>query len=191
MLVQLIVNGPNTLWTIGHSNRSIEDFLQLLQENHIAVLADVRHLPGSKYNPQFNAETLKKSLERAGIQYAPFIGLGGKRYSSYKKSRNNRWRNASFRSYADYMELPQYAVDIDHLSIIATAAPTAIMCAEAVWWRCHRSMISDLYKSYGTKVLHIMAAGKEPKEHPYTQPALIVDGELSYHDADLLDLVES
>jgi uncharacterized protein (DUF488 family) len=167
------------IWTIGHSTRGIDEFTSLLKENQIKLLVDVRAFPGSKRYPQFNREALAKSLKVHGIRYEHFPELGGKR-KSRPDSRNTAWRNASFRGYADYMETEQFQKGIERLlEIVSEAGATAIMCAEAVWWRCHRSLIADYLKSRGTEVLHILGANKiEP--HPYTSAARIVNGELSY-----------
>lgn len=173
------------IWTIGHSTRTIEAFISLLKENEINLLADVRTWPASRRYPQFNKEALSESLRADGIRYEHFLELGGKRKPK-PDSHNTLWRNASFRGYADYMETAQFHEGIKRLlDIAAEAGPTAIMCAEAVWWRCHRSLIADYLKSRGVEVLHILAANKvEP--HPYTSAARIVDGELSYEPDSLL-----
>jgi uncharacterized protein (DUF488 family) len=167
------------VWTIGHSTRTIDEFISLLKENGINLLADVRLLPGSKRYPQFNKETLAGSLGKVGIHYEHFPELGGRR-KSRPDSTNLAWRNVSFRGYADYMETEEFHKGTERLLQIATdAGPTAIMCAEAVWWRCHRSLISDYLKARGIEVMHILDANKiEP--HPYTSAARIVDGKLSY-----------
>src|SRR6266513_1736598 len=173
------------IWTIGHSTRAIDEFISLLEENEIKLLADVRAWPGSKRYPQFNKEALAESLTVHGIRYEHSPELGGKRKSK-PDSRNTAWRNASFRGYADYMETEQFQKGIERLlDVAAEAGPTAIMCAEAVWWRCHRSLISDYLKVRGVEVMHILDANKiEP--HPYTSAARIVDGELSYQPESLL-----
>ena len=168
-----------TIWTIGHSTRNIKVFISLLEQNGIKLLADVRSLPGSKRYPQFNKESLAKSLNARGIRYEHFPELGGRRKAS-PDSRNTAWRNASFRGYADYMETEQFHKGIERLlELSSEAGPLAIMCAEAVWWRCHRSLISDYLKARGIDVKHILDVNKtEP--HPFTSAARIVDGALSY-----------
>jgi uncharacterized protein (DUF488 family) len=173
------------IWTIGHSTRAIDEFISLLKENGIRLVVDVRAFPSSKRYPQFNKNELVKSLNAHGIRYEHFSELGGKRKST-SDSRNTAWRNASFRAYADYMETDQFQKGIERLLDLALeAGPTAIMCAEAVWWRCHRSLISDYLKARRAEVLHIFGANKvEP--HPYTSAARIVDGELSYEANDTL-----
>ena len=173
------------IWTIVHSTRAIDEFISLLEENEIRMLADVRAWPGSKRYPQFNKEALAESLTAHGIRYEHFPELGGKRKSK-ADSRNTAWRDASFRGYADYMETEQFQKAIERLlDVAAGTGPTAIMCAEAVWWRCHRSLVADYLKVRGVEVLHILGANKiEP--HPYTSAARIVNGELSYKANDLL-----
>ena len=167
------------IWTIGHSTRTIDDFIWLLKENQIKLLADVRAWPGSKRYPQFNKDALAESLSAHGIRYEHFSELGGKRKAK-PDSRNTTWRNASFRGYADYMEREEFHKGIERvLDVAAKVGPTAIMCSEAVWWRCHRSLIADYLKARGVEVLHILAANKvEP--HPFTSAARIVNGELTY-----------
>ena len=167
------------IWTIGHSTRAIDEFISLLEENDIKLLADVRAWPGSKRYPQFNKDALAVSLTAHGICYEHFPELGGKRKSK-PDSRNTAWRNASFRGYADYMETEQFQKGIERLlDVAAEAGPTAIMCAEAVWWRCHRSLIADYLKARGVEVLHVLGANKV-ELHPYTSAARIVNGNLSY-----------
>jgi len=169
------------VWTIGHSTRAIDDFISLLKENKIAAVADVRMFPGSRRYPHFGREALAKSLADAGIRYQHFPELGGRRKAS-PNSKNTAWRNESFRGYADYMETEDFRKGIERLAEVGKqAGPVAIMCAEAVWWRCHRSLISDYLKARGVEVLHILDHNKvEP--HPFTSAAKIVNGELSYSE---------
>jgi len=167
------------IWTIGHSTRTIDKFISLLEEHGIKSLADVRSLPGSKRYPQFNKERLADSLGKVGIRYEHFPELGGRR-KPRGDSPNTAWRNASFRGYADYMETEQFQKGVRRLlDLAADAGPTAIMCAEAVWWRCHRALISDYLKARGIEVIHILDTNKTDS-HPYTSAARIVNGELSY-----------
>ena len=169
------------IWTVGHSTRKIDDFESLLAENGIELVADVRMFPGSRRYPQFGREALAKSLSDAGIGYEHFPELGGRRKAS-PDSKNTAWRNESFRGYADYMETEDFRKGIERLVDLAKkSGPTAIMCAEAVWWRCHRSLISDYLKARGVEVLHILDHNKV-EEHQFTSPAKIVNGELSYAD---------
>ena len=173
------------IWTIGHSTRTIDEFASLLKENEINLLADVRAWPGSKRYPHFNKDALAESLSAQGIRYEHFPELGGKRKSK-PDSRNTAWRNASFRGYADYMETEQFQKGIERLlDVAANASPTAIMCAEAVWWRCHRSLVADYLKARGVEVLHVLGSNKVDS-HPYTPAARIVNGELSYGADSLL-----
>jgi uncharacterized protein (DUF488 family) len=166
------------IWTIGHSTRDLDDFIALLTENRIEALADVRSFPGSRKFPQFNAENLAESIPAAGIEYVPFKQLGGRR-KVRKDSPHTVWRHPAFRGYADFMDTDDFKKGIDDLLKLAGKKRTAIMCSEAVWWRCHRSMISDYLKSIGVTVTHIMAPGKTD-EHPYTSAATIVDEKLTY-----------
>ncbi|MFV8270257.1 DUF488 family protein [Flavobacterium sp. GT2N3] len=170
----------HTIYSIGHSTRSLDEFLNMLRSFDIKILADIRSLPGSRRFPQYNMENLKTSLEETGIQYIHLADLGGRRKVK-KDSKNNRWNNDSFRGYADYMETEEFENAIVKLELIALEQPTAYMCAEAVWWRCHRSMVSDYLKAKGWAVLHIMATGKV-QEHKYTSPARILDGNVFYYD---------
>lgn len=168
------------IYTIGHSTRTLAEFLDILQSFDIKILADIRRLPGSRKYPQFNKEDLKISLENAGIQYIHLADLGGRRKVK-KDSINNRWNNASFRGYADYMETEEFKNAVMKLEYIALEQPVAYMCSEAVWYKCHRSMVSDYLKAKGWMVVHIMAIQKV-QEHKYTSPARIVDGNVLYSD---------
>ena len=167
-----------SLWTIGHSTRSLEDFIGILKSFSIETLIDVRSFPGSRRYPHFNREALRDSLSAATIEYIHLPELGGRR-KALSDSLNMAWRNESFRGYADYMETDAFRAGVDRLLTLARARRTAIMCSEAVWWRCHRSMISDYLKAEGVEVIHILAPGKS-EAHPYTSAARIVNGELSY-----------
>lgn len=169
---------PPPIWTIGHSNRTIEAFVELLHGFRIAALADVRRFPGSRRLPQFGQDSLRDTLERQGIAYAWLPSLGGRR-KPRPDTDNTAWRNASFRGYADHMETEEFAVGLDDLVNLACAMPTAIMCAEALWWRCHRSLVADALEVLGWRVMHILGPG-EAVAHPMTAPARIVDGALSY-----------
>ena len=166
------------VWTIGHSTRPIEELIEALGTFEITVVADVRSYPGSRRYPHFNREQLMISLPVAGIEYQHFSELGGRR-NARPDSQNVAWQNKMFRGYADYMETEAFHAGIERLLDIAQVSRTAIMCAEAVWWRCHRSLISDYRKVRGVEVTHIMAAGKS-EAHPFTSAARIVNGELSY-----------
>ena len=167
------------IWTIGHSTRRIDIFLSLLEENGIKLVADVRMFPGSKRYPQFGRGALAKSLGEHGIRYEHFPELGGRRKAK-PDSKNTAWRNEAFRGYADYMETEDFRNGIARLVDLAhQSGPTAITCAEAVWWRCHRSLISDYLKARGVEVIHILDE-KKTEPHPFTSAAQIVNGDLSY-----------
>jgi len=166
------------LWTIGHSTRSIDEFIDALKSFEIQTLADVRSFPGSRRYPQFNKENLRASLAEKGIEYIHFPELGGRRRAK-PDSLNMAWQSKTFRGYADYMETEGFQKGIERLLETARERRTAIMCAEAVWWRCHRSLISDYLKANEVEVTHTMAAGKS-QPHPFTAAASIVGGKLSY-----------
>lgn len=167
-----------SVWTIGHSTRALEDFIQLLRSSAIADLVDVRSYPGSRKYPQFNQSQLNRALADSGIGYHHLSKLGGRR-KPLPDSRNTAWRNASFRAYADYMESEEFQKGINQLIELASKGRTAIMCAEAVWWRCHRGLIADYLKARGLEVIHIVN-GSRLEPHPYTAAARIVEGRLSY-----------
>lgn len=166
------------MYTIGHSTRTQEEFLLILRSFTIELLADIRTYPGSKRYPHFNKENLQQTLSGEKMIYQHFPELGGRRKPS-KDSGNSAWKNDSFRGYADYMETVDFKKGINKLEEVAVQYQTAYMCSEAVWWRCHRSLVSDHLKWKGWNVLHIMNENKS-EEHPYTSPAKIIDGQLTY-----------
>ncbi|SHG41040.1 Protein of unknown function, DUF488 [Salegentibacter echinorum] len=168
------------IWTIGHSTRSLDEFLNLLSSVGITQLVDVRSFPGSRKFPQFNKDNLATSLPKHDIKYIHLKSLGGRRKAK-PESQNKVWRHPSFRGYADYMETSAFKEALEDLKNLARQNNTAIMCAEAVWWRCHRSMVSDVLKAEGWKVMHIMGENNV-QEHPYTKPAKIISGELYYQE---------
>lgn len=168
----------NTVYTVGHSTRAPDAFVALLRAHDVTHLADVRTVPRSRHNPQFNADALARTLAGQGIAYTHFPGLGGFRKANAGAS-NAGWRNASFRGYADYMQTPAFGENLERLIALAEHDAVAIMCAEAVPWRCHRSLIADVLRSLGFRVMHILGTGSV-KEHPYTPPARIVAGRLTY-----------
>jgi len=170
-----------TLWTIGHSTRSIEEFIGLLAQNGIELLVDIRRHAGSRKFPQFNPAPLAASLTDAGIEYTRIEALGGRR-KVHADSHNTAWRNASFRGYADYMETAEFREGIAKLVSLAARKRTAIMCAEAVWWRCHRSLVADYLKAKGARVLHILSE-TSAKEHPFTSAATVVGNTVRYGEA--------
>jgi uncharacterized protein (DUF488 family) len=169
---------PQTLWTIGHSTRTAEKFLELLTAHGIEVLVDVRTYPGSRRYPHFNRDELSDFLLRNKIQYKHEPRLGGRR-TARKDSHNTALLNAQFRGYADHMETDEFKSGVEDLLQLAAGARVAVMCAEAVWWRCHRSLLADYLKAAGHEVLHIIDANKS-EEHPFTSAARIVKGKLSY-----------
>lgn len=168
-----------TIYTIGHSALPWEVFIAILQRHRIDVLVDIRRFPGSRREPQFNAVAMELELERAHIGYLHIAALGGRR-KARPGSPSNAWRNASFRGYADYMESEDFRVGLDELMALARVQRVAIMCAEAVWWRCHRSMVADALTANGWQVLHIMSDGSV-RPHHLNEPARLVDGQLTYH----------
>lgn len=163
---------PAKLFTIGHSTRSLEEFLQLLKREGVTHLADVRAFPVSARHPHFSRDNLLSALVANGIAYSHHASLGGRRRPR-RDSRNTQWRNPGFRAYADYMETREFADAVEKLLAIANREPTAMMCAEAVPWRCHRSLISDAVFARGTPVFHIMDAGADA--HRLTSFARIDD----------------
>jgi uncharacterized protein (DUF488 family) len=167
-----------TLWTIGHSTRPIEELLELLQAHEIARLVDVRTIARSRFNPQFNREALRKRIELAGLSYAHEPKLGGLR-KSRPDSINAGWKNASFRGYADYMQTDEFWKALEALMAAARNERTAVMCAEAVPWRCHRSLIADALVSRGWTVRHILTT-KKADQHELTAFAKLDHGKLTY-----------
>jgi uncharacterized protein (DUF488 family) len=172
------LNEQLSIWTIGHSTLAIEEFIRRLRAFEIELLGDVRSFPGSRRYPHFNKESLHSSLTEAGIHYRHLREIGGRRRVR-PDSLNIAWRNESFRGYADYMETTGFREGIEQLLATAADQRVAIMCSEAVWWRCHRSLISDYLKVKGIEVIHIMGAGKS-EPHRFTSAARVVKGELSY-----------
>jgi uncharacterized protein (DUF488 family) len=152
-----------TLYTIGHSTRSFDEFLGILKHYGIELLGDVRSLPGSRYRPEYNQETMAPALEKEGISYRHFAALGGRR-KTRTDSRNTAWRNKSFRGYADYMETEAFEAGLSELLAAASGKTTALMCAEAVPWRCHRSMIGDALLARGIDVVDIFSETKAEPE---------------------------
>lgn len=166
------------IWTIGHSTHTIEKFIGILQSFHIEMLVDIRHFPGSRKFPQFNKPNLEIILPENNIGYMHLADLGGRR-KVRAHSKNQVWHHPSFRGYADYMETDAFKKAIQILEETGMQYITAYMCAEAVWWRCHRSLVSDYLKVSGWEVWHIMDTGKAVP-HPFTTPARIHEGQLSY-----------
>lgn len=166
------------IWTLGHSNLAIDDFLERLERYEIEAVADVRRFPGSRRQPQYSQDALAATLRERGLNYRWFESLGGRRRPA-PDSINTAWRNLSFRGYADYMASNEFKSALEHLLQLASSRRTALMCAEVLWWRCHRSLISDALRVRGWRVVHILTLEKAV-EHPFTSPAKLVRGHLSY-----------
>lgn len=166
------------IYTIGHSTRPAGEFISLLKSARIGLLADIRQFPGSARYPQFNSAALAQNLAANDIAYIHMKDLGGRRRPK-PDSHNNAWRVEAFRGYADYMETPEFQAAAFRLEELAVQKLTAYMCSEAVWWGCHRALLSDYLKSRGWTVLHIMSHNKH-EEHPWTKAARIVNNQLSY-----------
>lgn len=167
-----------TIYTIGHSTRTLDAFLALLHAHQISQLADVRTVPKSRRHPHFAGEALAQTLPAAGIAYRHVAALGGLR-KPRKDSRNTAWRHESFRGYADHMETPAFQRALDELIGWSGAQPTVVMCAEAVWWQCHRQLIADALVARAVEVRHIMSAGAAPL-HTLTAFARVDDGRVTY-----------
>ena len=167
-----------TIWTIGHSTRPIAEFITILKSFSIELVIDVRHFPGSRRFPHFNKEALEIQLPQNDIEYRHILELGGRR-KARPDSINTSWKHPAFRGYADYMASPMFKTGIALLEQLASKQRTAYMCSEAVWWRCHRALISDYLKAKGWIVQHIADVGKST-EHPFTAPARVVNGALTY-----------
>jgi uncharacterized protein (DUF488 family) len=162
-----------TVFTIGHSTRPITDFIDLLKSHAITQLVDIRTIPKSRHNPQFNQTELQKSLEKVGIRYVYLEELGGLRPPT-KSTTNDAWHNTSFRNYADYMQSDAFKSGVEELIKLSGDKTTAIMCAEAVPWRCHRSLVSDALVVRKIPVREIIGSGSA-REHNLT-PFAVVDG---------------
>ena len=162
------------LWTVGHSTRSLEELVLLLGSFEVNVLADIRTVPRSRKNPQFNLDALPQSLAAQGLEYAHLGRLGGLRHAR-KDSINTGWRNENFRGYADYTLTPEFEAGLTELRALLGRGRVAIMCADAVPWRCHRSLVADVVTVRGAEVAHIMAEGRANR-HVLTSFAK-VDGE--------------
>jgi len=166
------------VWTIGHSTRTADEFRAVLDAYEIELVADVRRFPGSRRLPQFGSAALEHDLEAHGIAYRWIPALGGRRRAD-PDSPNLRWRHPAFRAYADHVATEEFAEGLFELLMIAEGARTAIMCAEVLWWRCHRRLISDVLTSLGVRVEHIMGDDKV-ELHEIAPPAHLVGGAISY-----------
>jgi uncharacterized protein (DUF488 family) len=174
-----------TLFTIGHSTRSLQELVDALQAHSIQTLADIRAFPMSRRLPHFNREPLEKTLPEHGIQYVWMKDLGGRRKKSLDDSPNLALRNASFHNYADYMLTPEFERALAELIGLAESSRTAYMCAERVYFRCHRMLVSDWLVAHGHKVLHIDDA-KPAKPHELMKEARLIDGKVIYRGDRLL-----
>jgi uncharacterized protein (DUF488 family) len=166
------------LWTIGHSTRPLEEFLAVLAHYEIQAIADVRRFPGSRRQPQFGQDALSDALATRGIAYQWLPALGGRRRPR-PDSPNTAWRNVSFRGYADHIESEEFAEGFAKLLELAGRLRTALLCAELLWWRCHRALIADVLCVRGMEVLHIRDE-RNATPHPYTSAAHVTNGQLSY-----------
>jgi uncharacterized protein (DUF488 family) len=168
----------STIWTIGHSTRPLKTFLAILAHYRLEAVADVRRVPSSRRQPQYAETALGGALAEQGIAYHWFPGLGGRRRPR-PDSPNTAWRNESFRGYADHIDSAEFAEGLSELLEMVGRHRTALMCAEALWWRCHRALIADVLRVRGFEVVHILDE-THTVMHPYTSPARIVHGQLSY-----------
>ena len=173
------------IFTVGHSTRTAEEFIGLLAAHGVTLLGDVRTVPRSRTNPQFNKDTLPATLAGAGIDYVHLPELGGLRKTS-PESINGGWRNVSFRGYADYMQTPPFAEGIDRLMALGAKDQVAIMCAEAVRWRCHRSLVGDALTVRGVQVEEISSKSKR-QPHRMTPFAVVNGTSLTYPEPPALD----
>lgn len=167
-----------TIFTIGHSTRALDELVGLLHAHGVRQLADIRTVPRSRHHPQFDSRALAEALPRGGISYVHLPGLGGRRRAR-RDSANTGWQNDSFRGYADYMQTETFREALDELLRLAARAPTAIMCAEAVWWRCHRRLVADALAVRGIEVRHIVDP-RRAEPHEVTEFARLENGRLSY-----------
>ena len=172
---------PAVVLTVGHSTRAQDDFIALLKEHAVKQLADVRTIPRSRHNPQFNRDRIASALQRAGIRYVHMKALGGLRHPR-SNSINTGWHNASFRGYADHMQTPEFAEGLRRLMKMAKTKRTAIMCAEAVPWRCHRSLIADALAARGYQVEEIESL-KRTRPHVLTPWARVQGSKITYPPA--------
>lgn len=178
------------LWTVGHSTRSFDELCAILaspEAGPVEVLADIRTVPRSRRHPQFGLEALAEELPRRGMEYVHLKGLGGFRRPR-ADSPNGAWRNESFRGYADYLQTPEFEVALDELLAIAGRARTAVMCSEAVPWRCHRSLLADALTVRGVEVTHLLSATKA-QAHTLTSFAVVEGERVTYPqtDAELME----
>jgi len=175
------MTSTRNVFTIGHSTMAAGAFITLLRDDRVAVVVDIRTIPRSRHNPQFESKALEKSLRESGIDYVWMRGLGGLR-RPLTNSRNLGWRNASFRGFADYMQTHEFHENLEKLIEIISTRQAAVMCAEAVPWRCHRSLLADALLVRGFEVKHIIGRSP-PRPHSLTRFAKVVGGEITYPEA--------
>jgi uncharacterized protein (DUF488 family) len=166
------------VWTLGHSTRTFDELVALARAHGITAIADVRKIPRSRRHPHVNADALTRTLPEAGLAYVPMPGLGGLRRPR-SGSLNTAWRNPSFRAYADYMQTAEFAGHLDDLVARGRRERLAVMCAEALWWRCHRSLIADALVARGIEVRHILSA-ERAEPHVLRPFARVQNGRVSY-----------
>jgi uncharacterized protein (DUF488 family) len=169
----------SSIWTIGHSNRELQEFLRVLASHQIEAIADVRRFPGSRRYPQFGREALQESLQHEGIVYRHFPELGGRRTSPLEGSPNKAWKVDAFRAYADYMLTEEFAAPFKELMTLAETLRTALMCAEILPWRCHRRLLADRFLTLDWEVLDVIGVG-QAKKHELPPFASVSDGRLTY-----------
>jgi uncharacterized protein (DUF488 family) len=173
-----MMNEQPTIWTVGHSTHPLNEFLAILASASITCVADVRRYAASRRYPHFNQQFLADALATAQMRYLALPELGGRRRPQ-PQSPNTAWRNESFRGYADYMQTAAFRQGLERVIAAAHTERVAIMCSEAVWWRCHRALIADYLKVAGYTVIHLLTTHKH-EHHPFTSVAQIRDGKLSY-----------
>ena len=173
---------PLTVFTVGHSTRTLEAFIGLLKEHAVKKVVDIRTIPRSRHNPQFNRETLPAHLKVAKIGYVHMGGLGGLRHTR-QNSPNTGWRNASFRGFADYMQAEEFEKNLERLIQLANRQQVALMCAEALPWRCHRSLVGDALKVRAINVEHIISS-KKRQPHEVTPWARVDGTQITYASPD-------
>lgn len=176
----------DTIWTVGHSTRTLEDFVAALSVYSVELIADVRRFPASRRLPHFNAAELEKGLAMSGIEYKWLPSLGGRR-QALADSPNSGWTNSAFRGYADHTATEEFAEGLQELLTVGGGLNTAVMCAELLWWRCHRRIISDVLVSLECEVIHIRDASFSEK-HKLIPPARLLNGELTYRPESALQL---
>jgi uncharacterized protein (DUF488 family) len=170
---------PGTIWTLGHSDRTLGELIDLLTAESIPLVADVRRFPGSRRQPQFSKETFEQALHAAGIAYRHFEALGGRRRLKHEAAGGTAWRSKSFHAYADYMRTAEFQAALEQLMELARSARTVVLCAEAVPWRCHRQLIADALAARGWEVRHILGP-RQVRQHRLTEFARVSAGEVTY-----------